>query len=162
MESLDLHCYKLQGDTYTEPSIVSHKQHATIPGLPHLKDCHLRGVFTFEKDLLQFLSAPQPTEVTLSFIRLTSSSFTSVFQYLTSQDSEVTKYLLDDLIENKNAMHFNAPGSPKFSFLPRGPAVGPSTLSRAGAQSKEAIKYHFAGSRPHGSPERMRWIRYWA
>lgn len=162
LESLDIHWYKLQGDSYAEPSAISHKQRDTISGLPHLKECHLRGVFTSEEYLLHFLSALRPTEVTLRFIRLTSGSYTSVFQYLTSQDSEVAKYLLDDLVENKKVVHFNTPGSPKFSFLPRGPTVGPSTLSRAGAQSKEPIKFHFAGSRPLGSPERMRWIRHWA
>lgn len=162
LESLDLHWYKLQGDNYAEPSVLSHKQRDTISGLPHLKDCHLRGVFTSEKDLLHFLSALQPTEVTLIFIRLTSGSFTSIFKYLTSQDSEVAKYLLDDLVEHKKIVHFNAPGSPKFVFQQRGQTIGPSTLSREGPQSKEAIKYHFAESRPLGSPERMRWIRFWA
>lgn len=162
LESLDLHWYKLQGDSSAEPSVLSHKQRDTIPELPHLKDCHLRGVFTSETNLLHFLSAVQPAEVTLRFIRLTAGSYTSVFQYLTGQDRYVAKYHLDDLVEDKKLVYFNVPGSPKFNHDPSGPSLGPSTLSRAGAQSKEAIKYRFAGSRPLGSLERTQWIRFWA
>ncbi|KAK1764284.1 hypothetical protein QBC33DRAFT_613234 [Phialemonium atrogriseum] len=122
LESLDLHCY------------------------PHFRECSLRGIHTSESDLVHFLSAIRPATVTLTDVRLISGTYGPVFQYLTSRDSPVTSYHLDDVL-----------GTSKFRYS--GVIMGPSTLSREGGHVKEVIPYCFSSRRVMGSGERNRWRR---
>jgi hypothetical protein len=162
LKSLDLHWYMLKENNDPAPSVPAATTlhgSGTSPGFPHLKECRLRGVYASETNLLHFLSALRPTEVKLTYIRLTSGAYTPVFQYLTSEDSPVTSYHLDDVHEGRKLVHFVVPGPPKFPYLGR-PDIGPSTLSREGGQVKEAIQYRFTRKRPLGSPQRTRWGRF--
>jgi hypothetical protein len=108
-----------------------------------------------KSDLLQFLEAVRPATVTLTDVHLVSGTYASVFHYLTSPDSPVACYHLDDVREGNALVHFEAPGSSKFRYT--GGNVGPSSLTRQAGHVKEAIHYRFAPGRPLGSGARMRW-----
>jgi hypothetical protein len=108
-----------------------------------------------ESDLLQFLEAVRPATVSLTDIHLVSGTYASVFQYLTSPDSPVACYHLDDDWEGNALVHFEVPGSSKFRYTRGNP--GPSSLTRQAGHVKEAIHYRFALGRALGSGERMRW-----
>ncbi|KAI1441251.1 hypothetical protein F5Y02DRAFT_400283 [Annulohypoxylon stygium] len=154
LESLDVHWYNIIAyDTSTAPldsSVeLSHSNFAC------LEICRLRGVYIFESDLLEFVKAVHPSALTMSDIRLTSGTYSSIFEYMALLDTPITYYHLDDLREGHALVHFDVPGNAKFPY--RGVTMGPSTLTRQENEVKEAIRYRITHKRPLGSGERMRW-----
>ena len=110
-----------------------------------------------ESDLLQFLKTVHPAMIMLTDVHLISGTYASVFQYLTSPDSLIECYHLDDIHEGIALVHFEVPGRPKFPYLRD--TVGPSSLTRQAGHVKEAIHYRFARGRAVGSTHRARWLR---
>lgn len=160
LESLDLHWYTLRESNVSGPLVppaMTLQERSTVSALPRLRECSLRGIHTSETDLVHFLSAIRPATVTLTNVRLISGTYGPVFQYLTSEDSPVTSYHLDDVYEGTKLVHFEVPGTSKFRYS--GVIMGPSTLSREGGHVKEAIPYRFSSRRVMGSVERNRWRR---
>jgi len=158
LEELDIHWYNfssLDSDDNLDLDI-------TVPlESPHLKlkDCSLRGLYVAEEDLLRYLKAVRPNNLTLTDIHLIPGSWTSIFEYLSSSISPITSYRLDDLRESDGLLvHFNGmPGQSKFPY--RGVQMGPSTLTRQMGEDGGAIRYQTTRRRPLGSPERVRWLR---
>lgn len=159
LESVDLHWYTLGEENSLALStlLAASPQEGDIsPDLPHLKECRLQGFYTSETELLNFLTSVRPTKVALTYIRLISGTYTPVFRYLTSPDSQVVSYHLDDLIEDGRLVHFAVPGRPKFPYSAY-QNVGPNTLSREGDQINEVIQYRFPRGRALGSPQKYWW-----
>lgn len=158
LESLDLHWYHLRDSVSASPApSTTHQESSSNLAVPRLKECSLRGVYTSESDLLRFLEAVRPATLTLTDVRLVSGTYASVFRYLTSPDSPVACYHLDDVHEGIPLVHFEVPGSSKFRYT-RG-RVGPSTLTRQAGHVKEAIHYRLPPGRPLGSGARMLWVK---
>lgn len=122
-----------------------------------LKECGLSGIYVSGSDLLEFLKATRPAILTLTDVHLISGTYTSILTYLTSPDSPITCYHLDDIYEGNHLVYFNVPGRSKFRYLRDNP--GPSSLTRQTSHVKEEITYRFANGRPLGSGERMRWLK---
>ncbi|KAI1155895.1 hypothetical protein F4825DRAFT_406062 [Nemania diffusa] len=140
LEDMDIHWYNIGGDHLTmlgDHTIRVDTSSYVNPA--RLKTCRLRGLFVVESDLLDYIKAFQPTALTISDTRLVSGAWTSIFDYLTSVDSLVTSYHLDDIREGYDLVHFDAPGEPKFPY--RDITVGPSTLTRQKDDAKKAIRY---------------------
>jgi hypothetical protein len=156
LEKLDAHWYNF-GDLYSNGTL---DLDVTVPlELPRLKlkDCSLRGLFVPEEDLLRYLKAVRPTNLTLTDIRLVPGSWTSIFDYLSSSISPITSYHLDDLCESGELLvHFDGvPGQSKFAY--DGVQMGPSALTRQMAEVGEPIRYQTTSRPPFASPERERW-----
>ncbi|KAL2008289.1 hypothetical protein VTN00DRAFT_8271 [Thermoascus crustaceus] len=158
LESLDLHWYNLGASMSTSPVPSATRQGSgTSSASTSLKECSLRGIYVSESDLLQFLEAVHPATLTLTDVRLVSGTYASIFKYLTSPDSPVTCYHLDDIREKNALVHFDVPGSSKFRYSRD--TVGPSSLTRQTSHVKEEIHYRFARGRAIGSGERWRWLK---
>ncbi|KAI2619291.1 hypothetical protein GGR54DRAFT_138410 [Hypoxylon sp. NC1633] len=158
LESLDVHWYKVRNYRFTE--LVNAGTHLRSNGhanFAHLKACTLRGAYISESDLLDFVKIIHPAALTMTDIHLASGTYASMFEYLTSSDTSVRSYHLDDLHEGGRLVHFEVPGQSKFRY--RGDTMGPSTLTRQAEEAKEMIRYRFALGRVLGSVERTRWLR---
>ncbi|OTB09180.1 hypothetical protein M426DRAFT_134044 [Hypoxylon sp. CI-4A] len=157
LESLDVHWYNIiTHDTYNAPldpyySVLQLGQ----SNFACLKTCSLRGVYILESDLLGLIKAVHPSALTMTDIRLTSGTYSSIFEYMTLPDTPITYYHLDDLRQGLNLVHFDVPGKAKFPY--RNVTMGPSTLTRQQNEVKEAIRYRITYGRFLGSGERMRW-----
>lgn len=157
MAFLNLHWYRLIYTGYEPilsnlPPVYGEMYTKSAPLC--LKECTLRGIHVYESDLLGFLEAVCPRDLTLENVTLLSGTFASVFRYLSDPDSVVASYHLDDIKERRCLVHFDVPGNPKFRYM-RG-NVGPSTLTRSAGHVKETINYCINQGRALGSGERVR------
>lgn len=157
LEDFDLHWYDLGRNisTSTPFNIAQEGDIDTGLGAVHVKSCKLRGVFMSETGLLQFLQAACPATLTMSDIHLGPGTYTSILEYLNSQDSPTKSYHLDDLREGGSLVHFSVPGSSKFTYV--NGRVGPSTLTRGECDARETVSYRLPPGRPKGSPKLNRW-----
>ncbi|KAI0550558.1 hypothetical protein F4679DRAFT_205872 [Xylaria curta] len=151
LEDLDIHWYNTSTGGPDVLSVnLSGQSHFS-----HLKTCSLRGLYVPDSNLLEFLKAVRPVELTMTDISLAPGTWTSIFEYVTSSDSPVTYYHLDDLHESRRLVHFDVPGESKFPYL--GVTMGPSTLTRQANEVKEAIQYGITLKRPLGSGWKIHW-----
>ncbi|KAI1800356.1 hypothetical protein F4811DRAFT_539452 [Daldinia bambusicola] len=156
LESLDVHWYNIIAhDTSTAP--LNSAVELGRSNFACLQTCRLRGIYILESDLLELVKAVHPSALTMTDIRLTSGTYSSIFEYMTLQDTPITYYHLDDLREGHALVHFDVPGKAKFPY--RGVTMGPSTLTRQQDEVDEAIRYRITHKRPLGSGERMHWWR---
>lgn len=156
LESLDVHWYNIIAhDTSIAP--LNPAVELGHSNFVCLKTCRLRGVYIVESDLLELVKAVHLSALTMTDIRLTSGTYSSIFEYMTLLDTPIAHYHLDDLREGHALVHFDVPGTAKFPY--RGVTMGPSTLTRQQDEVKEAIRYRITHKRPLGSGERMRWWR---
>ena len=158
LQCLDLHWYNIGNKASISAAPPSARQKSgTSPISTRLKECSLRGIYTTESALLQFLQAVHPTMLTLTDVRLISGTYAPIFEHLTGPYGSVMCYHLDDLHEGNALVHFDVPGSSKFRY--RGGNVGPSSLTRQTDDARQTIRYRFAPGRALGSGERMRWLK---
>ncbi|KAI6088026.1 hypothetical protein F4821DRAFT_98992 [Hypoxylon rubiginosum] len=156
LESLDVHWYNVIAyDTPIAP--LNPAVEFGHSNFACLKTCRLRGIYISKSDLLELVKAVHPPALTMTDIRLTSGSYSSIFEYMTLPDTPITYYHLDDLRERHALVHFDVPGKAKFRYL--GVTMGPSTLTRQQDEVKEAIRYRITYRRSLGSGERVRWWR---
>ncbi|KAI0854716.1 hypothetical protein F4860DRAFT_508017 [Xylaria cubensis] len=108
LEHLDIRGYDI-ANGYPEPLMDStvKPNRSNQPHLLHLKKCTLRGLYVLDSDLLELLKAVHPVALTMTYIRLASGTWASIFEYMTSSDSPVRHYHLDDLRESKRLVHFD-------------------------------------------------------
>lgn len=161
LESLDLQWYNLRDSSmFTLPvsSTTLQGTGTSSASSTSLKECSLRGIYATESHLLQFLKAVHPTALTLTDTRLVSGTYASIFKYLTSPDSPVTYYHLNDIRERNTLVHFDIPGPAGFRYI-LNIVWGPSTLTRQTNHVKEEIRYHFAPGWTSRSWERLHWLR---
>ncbi|KAH8680556.1 hypothetical protein BX600DRAFT_504332 [Xylariales sp. PMI_506] len=151
-----LSCKKALGMTTT--SDISQEGDTGTTTAMNLKVLGLLGLCVSESSLLSFLGKARPSSLALSYTLMRSGTYDSIFNYITSQDSSITRFHLEDNRQRLGLVHFDAPGQPKYTYI-SGP-VGPSTLTREGPSAKETIIFHFASGRPKGSPERARFLRH--
>ncbi|XDG01015.1 hypothetical protein ABKA04_000630 [Annulohypoxylon sp. FPYF3050] len=156
LESLDVHWYNIVACD-TSVAQLNPAVELGYSNFACLKTCRLRGVYIFESDLLEFVKAIHPSALTMSDIRLTSGTYSSIFEYMALPNTPITYYHLDDLREGHALVHFDVSGNAKFPY--RGVTMGPSTLTRQENEVKEATRYRITHKRPLGSGERMRWWR---
>ncbi|KAI1737779.1 hypothetical protein F4680DRAFT_206097 [Xylaria scruposa] len=151
LEDLDIHWYNTATGSEDALSVnLSGQSHFS-----RLKICSLRGLYVPVGNLLEFLKAVRPVALTMTDVSLAPGSWTSIFEYVTSSDSPLTYYHLDDLRESRRLVHFDVPGESKFPYL--GVTMGPSTLTRQANEVKEAIQYGITWKRPLGSGSKNRW-----
>ncbi|KAI1775413.1 hypothetical protein F4818DRAFT_48670 [Hypoxylon cercidicola] len=157
LETLNIHWYNLGNDSSTaQTNHTSHvENNSSRSHFGDLNRCCLRGVYVSESDLLEFVKAVHPADLTMTDIHLVSGTYASIFEYLSSSDSPVTHYHLDDIHERNCLVHFDGPGKSKFRYL--GVTMGPSTLARHSDGVKRPIHYRITSTRALGSGERMRW-----
>ncbi|KAI1452466.1 hypothetical protein F4805DRAFT_447374 [Annulohypoxylon moriforme] len=156
LENLDVHWYNIiaydTSITPLNPAVeLGHSNFAC------LKTCRLSGVYIIESDLLDLVKAIHPAALTMTDVRLTLGTYSSIFEYMTLLNTPITYYHLDDLREGHALVHFDVPGKAKFPY--RGITMGPSTLTRQQDEVKDALRYRITYKRPLGSGERMHWWR---
>ncbi|OAQ65884.1 hypothetical protein VFPPC_07518 [Pochonia chlamydosporia 170] len=161
LQSLNVHWYII-GKPETPPTEVSSNlfNDTTMQSFKWtgIQECSLHGIQATPTHLLQFLQTFRPQTLTLTDVSLVGGTYSPIFEYLSSAESSVTSYHLDDLDETRHLVHFNhVKGTPKFRY--RTGDFGPSTVSRCGLSVKEPISYQLAHSRVLGSGERARWLK---
>jgi hypothetical protein len=118
-----------------------------------LKHLTLRGLHTTQAALQNFLIVPTSLEqVNLAYIHLTGS-FRPILDCLTSPDTGLTQFHLDDIYEQRKLIHFAIKGRPKIPFEPEEPSPGPSEVLRKGRDVTLPLEYGFASGRPLQGPQ---------
>lgn len=158
LEDLDLHWYNVGEDTSSSSIQPAASQEISSGStFTKLRACSLNGIHISENDLLLFLRSLHARIISITNVRLISGTWAHTLTYLTSSDSGVTSYHLDDICEGMNLVHFDVPGTSKFLYW--GGNVGPSTLTRRAKQVNGAITYRFAPGRAFGSGKRVQWLK---
>ncbi|KAI1089359.1 hypothetical protein F5B19DRAFT_379928 [Rostrohypoxylon terebratum] len=159
LESINLHWYRLGYNvtTLTKPFIDT----SGSSTFTHLKELILRGMHTSANNLLQFIRELRPTSLTMKDITLTSRVYDPIFEYITSPESPMAYYCLDDIHHDGRLVHFNIPGHPKyphlFQYMREGVHIGPSTLIQGIEDVKEPISYLHTRLRLVSSPQMLCW-----
>jgi hypothetical protein len=118
-----------------------------------LKHLTLRGLHTTQAALQNFLIVPTSLEqVHLAYIHLTGS-FRPILDCLTSPDTGLTQFHLDDIYEQQKLIHFAIKGRPKISFEPEEPSPGPSEVLRKGRDVTLPLEYGFVSGQPLHGPQ---------
>ncbi|TQV91280.1 hypothetical protein IF1G_10161 [Cordyceps javanica] len=115
-----------------------------------LQRCSLQGFKVSEMQLLAFLEHSCPASLELEYVQMYQGSWGPILQYISSKESGVYSYKLDDLTQGHDLVHFNAPGRPKFSY--RENFTWPSAIARDGDLAKEPIEHCFMSGRGSASP----------
>nr|OQO29576.1 hypothetical protein B0A51_03657 [Rachicladosporium sp. CCFEE 5018] len=161
LESLTLHWYTLRRHTaeYVDTSIEQEWLNCSIFGLklPSLRTLKLSGIHTRAAGLHTFLQNTSLTHLTLQELHLYSGAWKPLLEYISSADCTISFLQLDDLFAEDRLIYFKVPGEPKFRS--RGDAIGPSEITRKGAEVKEKLEYAFGKGRLLGSPEANRWSK---
>ncbi|KAI0430578.1 hypothetical protein F5Y09DRAFT_341511 [Xylaria sp. FL1042] len=158
LEDLEIHWYNVCARDAAGPEHHMKSLDVTSPPYSaHLKTCTLRGLYVTGEALLEFLKAVQPKLLTMTDISLVSGVWTPIFEYLSSPNSPIASYHLDDLEENGlKLVHFeDVPGRSKFRYL--SDILGPSTLIRQACEARATIRYRLPTRRALGSGEYRRW-----
>jgi hypothetical protein len=118
-----------------------------------LKHLTLRGLHTTQAALQNFLIVPTSLEqVHLAYIHLTGS-FRPILDCLTSPDTGLTQFHLDDIYEQQKLIHFAIKGRLKISFEPEEPSPGPSEVLRKGRDVTLPLEYGFVSGQPLHGPQ---------
>ncbi|KAL5045977.1 hypothetical protein BDW71DRAFT_197984 [Aspergillus fruticulosus] len=121
LENLELHHYAIPLDSY--PYFDLHRDMflqrivATVQ-LPKLQRCTLRGLRVREVDLLEFLKKTTPAikDFQMDMVRLASGTFSSIFDYCTSEHAGLERLYFNDLFapgELEHAYYDRDPGKPR-------------------------------------------------
>lgn len=158
LEQLDLHWYHLSYSHIKREQLQFHRLFDGISensSMPKLTVCRFRGLETTEDALLAFFQkCPSLKELIMEEIHCKSGTFQPVFDFYANKSSKINRIHFDDLWEQR-LLSFDEPGTPKFPIA--GPAWGPNTITREGADVQKPIRYHFNLGYPLGSPQAYRW-----
>ncbi|KAH8819161.1 hypothetical protein F5884DRAFT_864611 [Xylogone sp. PMI_703] len=107
VENLEIHYYRINNANHPLKDI-SYERHkrllkyvAESKQLPKLKQCKLRGIVITEDNLLTFMQQTTPRRLCLERAIMCSGTFKSVFDYCTSETSEMEELDLKDLFEKE-------------------------------------------------------------
>lgn len=120
-----------------------------------LQRCILQGFKVSESQLLAFLKHTRPISLALEFVQMFQGNWDSILLYLSSAESGVCSFKLDDVTQGRALVHFNAPGRPKFRY--RENFTWPSEITRDGDQAREPVEHCFLSGRPAISSEWQLW-----
>lgn len=149
LEFWDLHWFSLGIHTSTSNVSDSPEEDSIVnsSSTVHVKNCSLRGVFTSEVDLLQFLQTARPEVLTLKDNHLITGKYTPIFDFISGQNSPIRSYHLEDLYNDPSGarrpiVQFIVPESSE--FLLSGGDKGPTMLTRRASDAKEPIGFMLA------------------
>ncbi|KAL4985101.1 hypothetical protein BDW68DRAFT_189909 [Aspergillus falconensis] len=117
LENLELHHYAIPLDGYPyfdlHGDMFLQRIVATVQ-LPQLQRCTLRGLRVREVDLLEFLKKTTPAikDFQMDMVRLASGTFSSIFDYCTSDHAGLERLYFNDLF---------APGELEHAYYDRDP-----------------------------------------
>jgi hypothetical protein len=153
VEELNLHLYDSRIPIHTETAADHAENHCfdkvflTVP-FHKLKHLTLRGLQTTQTALLKILTTPSLEQVHLADVHL-NSSFRPIIDCITSPDTALTQFHLDDIYEYGKLIHFAIPGRPKIYSTP-GVPLRSSEVLRKGEDVNLPLKYGFVYRSPLG------------
>lgn len=157
LESADIHWYHVGRRRLPFPGQETDTSKQKDLFTTRLKECTLSGLYVTETDLLGFLNTTKPKTLSLKHIHIISGQWAPVLEQLTSPESGITSYYIDDVFQSTSLLHFNEPGTPKYPYKNR--EHWPSSLARESNLVREIIQHRIPSGRVLGSPQRQRWLR---
>jgi len=158
LEELELQWYNLAWTPRTEASIEERhffNRIAQFHPLASLKRCTLQGIYTTATDLINFLTHPSLSSMTMDHVRLEPGKWSLVFDKLLTHPLE---FLHFDSLSEDRLIWFHAPGKPHYPTTGRR-KTGPNVITRTGSDARKPIKYEVTQGRALDSPECTRFMR---
>jgi hypothetical protein len=152
LDSLEIHYYRLDNarrllrDSYAHHKRLL-KQVDRSEKLPKLKQCRLRGIYIGDRDLLAIIQQTATRRLFMENVTISSGTFTSIFDYCTSETAGIEELSFDDLFEKHHMLYFRTPDQVGHAQVPLQQstrrAQGTASLHQVGAEVKQPIIYHY-------------------